>query len=319
MKELTNEERCLLQWIMEETEKGNVDNISRTVFYEKFYKRHREIKWSFLAAMVSRNAGYNMCDLKGEWVGRVLSEKTRSWLFYTYERANWLIFSDAYPQLLLYEQSKSTGKPLFHLLPYLNVSRFMKREWEVFWMVKDEERLWTSLIINEQHVIQKPVIEHPFLKRKVFRSLPFKMQEWFHFSTVLFPTRNGEIYGLSVNGFRSVENRILLGRRLGWLLFQSKWKDDFLDFASHTDHTGSRFDYEKYIYPWKRKDTPFLRMAYPIIKHGRGKLPDWSLKKKKLGQFYKPISLPEQVLLTDWYEKKQKQMQVGILLEELFM
>ncbi|UOK59911.1 DUF2515 domain-containing protein [Bacillus sp. OVS6] len=57
-------------------------------------------------------------------------------LFLTYEDANWLIFSDAYPQLMLYEISKQKGHPLFHLLDEFHVSPFMKREWQIFWRKK---------------------------------------------------------------------------------------------------------------------------------------------------------------------------------------
>ncbi|PLR66158.1 DUF2515 family protein [Bacillus sp. UMB0893] len=45
-------------------------------------------------------------------------------IFHFLESANALIFHDAYPQLLLYEISAAVGKPLFHLLPALNVSLF---------------------------------------------------------------------------------------------------------------------------------------------------------------------------------------------------
>lgn len=40
------------------------DNISRTVFYDQFYLKHKEIVWGYLASFVSRNAGWNMTDLE---------------------------------------------------------------------------------------------------------------------------------------------------------------------------------------------------------------------------------------------------------------
>lgn len=82
--------------------------------------------------MVSRNAGYCMTDLKGVWFQKLLDEKTRKALFLTYEDANWLIFSDAYPQLMIYEWSKTAGKPLFHLLDAFYVSAFMKKNGTCF-------------------------------------------------------------------------------------------------------------------------------------------------------------------------------------------
>lgn len=66
--------------------------------------------------MVSRNAGWNMCELEGKWFPQALEPETRKQLFLTYERANWLIFQDAYPQLLLYDYSTKLNTPMFHSL-----------------------------------------------------------------------------------------------------------------------------------------------------------------------------------------------------------
>ncbi|MDN4522855.1 DUF2515 family protein [Fictibacillus fluitans] len=310
-------EKAVIEEIRQKTNAGNLDNISRTVFYEQFFRRNPEIKWSFLASIVSRNAGYNMSDLEGSWLKRSIPTHYRNLLFLTYERANWLIFSDAYPQLLLYEKSKKAGEPFFSLLSSFNVSAFMQKEWCVFWQKGDEERLWTSLIINEQHLIQKPVIEHPVYRRRVFMSMPYRLQNWLHFSTVLFPTLNGEMFGFSVHGFRKVQNRILLGRRLAWLLFQSKYAKDFEEFSRVTPHTGSRQDYEQYVYPNRRRDRELLRLTYPLVQHSRPSLPDWSQKKKNLQAYYKKLSIPENINLTKWHHSKELQLQIGILLQEL--
>ncbi|MED2972794.1 DUF2515 family protein [Fictibacillus sp. B-59209] len=307
----------LTREIQLKTEKGNRDNISRTVFYQQFYEKHPEIKWSFLASIVSRNAGYNMCDLEGEWMRRSIPQKYRHLLFFTYERANWLIFSDAYPQLLLYEKSKEAGRPLFSLLPMLNVSKYMQREWLRFWSVGDEERLWTSLIINEQHLIQRPVIDHPVYRRRVFLSMPYRLQNWLHFSTVLLPTLEGDVFGFSVHGFRTIKNRILLGRRLAWLLFQSPYQTLFFDFAQMTPHTGSRHDYEQYVYPNRERLPQLLRLIYPLVDHGRPSLPDWSKRVKNIDTYYREFSIPRQINLTEWYHKKELELQIGILLGEL--
>lgn len=122
---MNHDERQLIQHILQTTRKGNIDNISRTNCYESFYFRYQEIKWAFLAGLVSRNAGWNMCDLEGKSYSSLLTKQYRSYLFLTYERANWLIFQDAYPQLLLYHYSTKIGRPLFHLLPYFHVSARM--------------------------------------------------------------------------------------------------------------------------------------------------------------------------------------------------
>ena len=182
------------------------------------FKKNPDIIWSFLASMVSRNGGWNMCDLEGNIFREILEPKTRKELFLTFERANWLIFHDVYPQLLLYQYSTKIKRPMFHLLPYFKCSKFIQNEWERYWRESNRERLTTALIINEQNVIHKPVIHHPVYKKQVFQSWIFNFQDWLHFSCVLFPTCGGELYGASVNGFKSLSKRINLGKRLAKIL-----------------------------------------------------------------------------------------------------
>lgn len=170
---LTSFEQQVVETIRLKTKQLNIDNISRTEAYATFYTNHPEVKWSFLASMVSRNAGWNMCDLQGKWFPELLSIETRDLLFLTYERANWLIFQDAFPQLLLYEISKKHEKSYFHLLEYFDVSPFMYEKWTVFWERKKEIELMHALIINEQHIIEPAVIAHPFYQKKVFHRLVF--------------------------------------------------------------------------------------------------------------------------------------------------
>ncbi|MCY8209723.1 DUF2515 family protein, partial [Bacillus subtilis] len=163
--------RKLLSRIERQTKIKNADNISRTNAYKAFYDRHPEIKWSLLASFVSRNAGWSMTDLKGSLFQLGLRERQQKWFFLAYERANWLIFSDAYPQLLLYQWSKRVGKPLFHLLHVFGVSQFMTEEWTRFWHERNTERLMYALIINEQNTIQTPIIQNPSFKKNVFDTI----------------------------------------------------------------------------------------------------------------------------------------------------
>lgn len=141
----------------------NVDNIARTKAYEQFGRKHPEIRWARLAGMVSRNAGWNLTDLTTEPFQSLLTRSTRQNIAWIYERANWLIFRDAYPQLLMYEKYKRTGK--WNVLPLqeYGVSLFMLREWNRFIEEKDEWRLMNALIINEQMMVE----EHLFQRSKV--------------------------------------------------------------------------------------------------------------------------------------------------------
>ncbi len=315
---VAKEEKLLIEEIKRRTEKGNIDNISRTVLYNEFYMKHKEIIWACLASFVSRNAGWNMTDLEGEIFSKLIPKQYREILYLTYERANWLIFSDAYPQLLLYEASKRVGRPLFHLLKFLHVSRYMEKEWTNFWNKQDIERLCTALIVNEQHIIQMPVIEDPYYHDKVFGSLPFVIEDLLHFSTVIFPTLDGRLYGFSVHGFTKVKNRIALGKRLAWLLFTSKEKKPIQTFAAKVEHTGSRFDYEQFIQKIDRKRTPALRETYPVINHHRSDFSDWYNNKtaKKVSRYMEPTKIIKKYELTEWYYKKQRQLEVATKLEQ---
>ncbi|KIL72294.1 putative protein YppC [Bacillus badius] len=113
-KSLSREEQKLLRNIRSETERLNANNITRTKAYLDFYWMYPEIHWAFLAHMISRNGGWNMTDLRGELHSRLLNEEKRQAFFSFLERGNWLIFQDAYPQLLLFMESKRRSKSLFY-------------------------------------------------------------------------------------------------------------------------------------------------------------------------------------------------------------
>ncbi|KZZ86374.1 MULTISPECIES: DUF2515 family protein [Bacillaceae] len=298
--------------------RANYDNISRTNAYFHYYLRNPEIQWSLLASMVSRNAGYNMTDLHSSCYVAALDERLRRELFLTYEDANWLIFSDAFPQLLIYEYSKIMDCPLFPLLKAFSVSPFMIREWQMFWESQDIERILTSLIINEQHLIHRPVIHHPVFRREVFTSFVYRFQDVFHFSTVLFPTLKGELFGYSVYNFKRKASRIELGKKLAWLLFQSRWKDDFLLFASSVPHTGSRFDYEKYFPDKRIRQTPILRMAFPAIPHHIDASKRNWFHGQNLNKYYSAPVIRGRSELTDWHRKKRNQMKLISSLKEFW-
>lgn len=126
------DESQIIRYVIRKTKQNNIDNIARTKAYLRYYVRHQEIWWSLLASLVSRNAGWNMTDLCNPIYRELLKRKDRKLLFLSYERPNWLIFHDAYPQLLLYELSKKHQRNLFHLLKYFHISSFMQLEWSYF-------------------------------------------------------------------------------------------------------------------------------------------------------------------------------------------
>lgn len=102
---LSSEEQKLIQRINIQTSLLNKNNVTRTKAYLDFYQAHPEIHWAFLGHMVSRNGGWNMTDLRGDLLSGLLTKNEKKSYFAFLERGNWLIFQDAYPQFLLYEES----------------------------------------------------------------------------------------------------------------------------------------------------------------------------------------------------------------------
>lgn len=249
-------EKKLLQQVNEQTFQLNKNNVTRTQAYLDFYQKYPEVEWAFLAHMVSRNSGWNMTDLKGEFHSKLLSENEQLDFFQFLERGNWLIFQDAYPQLLIYEASIKNKQPLFHLLPHLHISRFMEVLWEYFWNNDNCALLTCALIINEQANLQEKVIQNPIYKQAVLNTFEFKLQEIFRFTHILFP-KNDTLVGQTVYHFDSLKERILLGKRLYSLLFSDKqtFKSTY-KWAINNPHTGSRQDYWPHIFNDVKESLP---------------------------------------------------------------
>jgi hypothetical protein len=246
---ISRADKNLLNQIRSTTSGNNLNNVTRTRAYLEIYKEHPEIHWAFLGHMVSRNGGWNMTDLQGELLTRLLSKKERISFFSFLERGNWLIFQDAYPQFLLYRESFKRNKPLFYLFPYFNISTFMETIWNHFWVYKDTYILTMALVINEQNYLEKRVVQNPLFKKEVLNTLQFKLQDLLSFTHILFPYGNKMIMGQTMHQFDSLNERILLGKRLYSILFKN---DDVLkrvtDWAYCQPHTGSRKDYWPHIF-----------------------------------------------------------------------
>ncbi|KAA0550103.1 DUF2515 domain-containing protein [Bacillus sp. BGMRC 2118] len=276
------EERGIVSFIKKETTKFNVNNITRTSAYLEFYKRNKEIHWSFLAHMVSRNGGWNMTDIKGSLLNELLPSTKVDLFFEFLEKANAFIFHDAYPQLLLYEHSKKTGRNLFHLLPFFSVSSFMKPIWELFLRENNSAFLTIALILNEQYMIQTRLIEHSKYEVEVLDSSLFKAQETFGFTDVLFPYKRRqktELAGATVRGFANVTNRIYIGKSLYGILFHCIYNQAY-EYAITTTHTGSRCDFWPQFFTDKKLTdsnkiySPILTTVWPNVSHTY-KTEDW--------------------------------------------
>lgn len=259
-------EEQIIEKIREEAKTANRNNITRTKAYFNFFQEHPEIHWAYLAHFVSRNTGWNMTDLKGDMLPRLLSEEQVEYFFSFLERCNWLIFQNAYPQLLLYAASKQQNQPLFHLLPQFDISIFMQAVWPRFWQYRNSKLLSYALIMNEQQYIEINVLQCPFYQKNVLETLPFKTQSVLHLNHVFFPffdlkTNKIRLAGAIVRDFREVIERIQVGKRLYALLFQEQNIDaELYQWAKKTEHTGSRVDYWPQLYSTSSKQT--LSTAY---------------------------------------------------------
>lgn len=296
-------DRELIGQIRKTTQQKNRDNLERTRAYLEFYRAHDEIHWSLLAHLVSRNAGWNMTDLRGELLPRLLTKKEQADFFHFLERGNWLIFHDAYPQLLLYEESVRRKTNLFHLLPHLRVSLFMQAVWNHFWKTGDRGQLAVGLIINEQNFLEQHVMNESVYQDTVLRTPEFKLQERLHLNQILLPclqeSSPPRLIGHTVSHFASLWERISLGKLLYSLLFHGPTNlEAAFGWASRQLHTGSRKDYWPHLFhdvnesipglPYKKKlencqlkpgasrfFSPVLRHAWERVDHTAPSDRDW--------------------------------------------
>lgn len=300
--EMSVKEKQLVQEIKTQTELLNVNNVTRTKAYLAFYQRHPEIHWAFLGHMVSRNGGWNMTDLKGSLLSRLLTMKERTAFFTFLERGNWLIFQDVYPQFLLYEESLKNGQNLFHLLPNFHVSIFMNTIWNYFLTNPDPYMLTIALIINEQSYLELRVIDNPTFKKTIFNTMEFKLQDLLSMNQILFPYKEKgkvKLIGETLHHFQSLHKRICLGKRLYSIIFNDPYRLKMMEqWAYNTPHSGSRKDYWSHIFnnldegnPWNelkprlqscripsgaaRFYSPKLEYAWKNYEHSSTEIIDW--------------------------------------------
>jgi hypothetical protein len=312
----------LIERIKRETSLNNKNNITRTAAYLSFYKSHPEVHWSFLAHMVSRNAGYFMTDLKGEFLPDLIDRSVIEELYFMLEKGNSMIFQDAYPQLLLYEESKRRNISLFNLCKFFNVSSFMEGVWEMFFDGDRTPLLPTAQIINEQSHIEKHLIRTEQF-HKLQNQISFKLQEWLHLSQILFPVMpiNNTI-GDTMQGFETIEKRIMLGQNLYVMLFKHNNFDPVYNFAENNPHTGSRSDYDSVVFAASKKQntgspkeklslfktkknqrlySPKLEAVWNKNFHGPFHSSDWFSNPKKIISQIRLVSKPSsQIWMAYW-------------------
>jgi hypothetical protein len=303
---VTPSELQLIQLIDARTTQLNVNNVTRTEAYLEFYRKYPEIEWGLLGHMVSRNGGWNMTDLKGEFLSKLLSEKEQNHFFIFLERGNWLIFQDVFPQFLLYEESLKRKKPLFHLLSSFGVSTFMETIWSFFWLNKNRYLLAIALVINEQSYLEQRVIQNKQFKKSVLETIEFKLQDVLSLNHILFPyesvnSKDTELLGLTLHQFASLHERINLGKRLYSLLFSNQTiLNQIVQWAVSKPHTGSRNDFWPHIFNDVRVSLPGS-LYIPQIKNCKLKKNAPRLYSPKLEHAWKNIK-HKQAESGDWFE-----------------
>ncbi|MEF2968503.1 DUF2515 family protein [Paenibacillus sp. M1] len=265
----SEQDLALAEEIALATSRAGSSNITRTEAYLACYQAYPELQWAFLAHMVSRNAGWNMTDLRGR-LADLLDENDKRSFYRFLERSNALIFQDAYPQLMLYMKSRELGSSQFHLLPFFHVSRFMRPFWERFWIDRGSALLTVGLIINEQNYIEKRVMRHPYYQKYAADKASFHLNSLAGLNQIVFPLweeaadgdeesgppqaseggdraggrRVRRLAGRVVSDFGSLADRIALGKGLYAMLMGLRAvKSGAQRFADRVPHSGSRADY----------------------------------------------------------------------------
>ncbi|MFC4303871.1 DUF2515 family protein [Cohnella boryungensis] len=342
---LSREEEELSAAIRRDTAMLNRNNVTRTAAYWTMFRQFPELHWAFLAHIVSRNGGWSMTDLKGQWLPELLNRRLAESIFSLLEACNALIFQDAYPQLRLYAESRRTGRNLFGLLPGFGVSSFMGPFWSLFLSDGNPLPITEALIVNEQHYIQSRVVAAPEYRHSVLDSVAFRSQPLLQTNQLIVPlwcggAANGAIpmrlAGRVLESFADLNERIAFGKALYGMLFgYPKILRASTAFARHVPHTGSRADYwpQRYSSRLNAKDgdsanagiavqgkwySPLLSDAWPDHAPLAVSKGDWFNSLSALS-YTGPISLPRVIDMTHEHLFGQYKLQAAVLLERSFM
>lgn len=344
---LSENDKQYIHLIREQTKQFNQNNVTRTQAYFQFYLQYPEIHWALLGHMVSRNVGWNMTDLKGELLTKLLPERDQKDFFSFLERGSWLIFQDVFPQFLVYDLSVRGSREMFHLLPFFHISTFMETIWRYFWHTGDSYSLAIAMVINEQSYLEKRLIQNNHFKKIVTGTVYFKMYDFLRLNNIIFPYSTGDkrekasLAGGTSRYFTSLHERILFGKKLYSLLFQQeKILEGVLKWANEHPHTGSRKDYwpdlfndinesfPRSLYKRRVKNcvlrkgakrlfSPPLKYAWPNTLHEDAKSGDWFEDWHVLKYIHQEVSLDGEILNN--YCKTLETIELAIMAKEALL
>lgn len=223
------------QWLKDIDER-NRDNVARTESYLELYAWTRanppELPWVLMAHLVSRNAGYFMTDLRRVIDDRRTHEDAKPIfenLFFLLERANFLIFWDAWHHVLTHRLDRP-------LVPG-RTTQFMRDAWARFDRQPDERALVLDLVHNEQHFIERRVAHNPRFARGLVAAVGLELtgnDQALHFPGL-------PDVEIKVGRFRDVARRIDAGRRIfDEAVADRRQRDALFVWCSKHPHTGAR-------------------------------------------------------------------------------
>jgi hypothetical protein len=199
---------------LDEADARNADNVARTASYLELYAAARtrgiELPWLLMAHLVSRHAGVLMTDIAHDEGLAVFVPEARTELFLMLERANFVIFYDAWRHVLAHLMG--TTDRLAAPVP-----EYMRRAWLAYEgecagrppSRALERRLVFDLVTNEQNLIGTRVLARPRFARALAIITVFEAAERDR------PIRS-PISGVPVRvgGFAHLDRRIKAGMRI---------------------------------------------------------------------------------------------------------
>ncbi len=253
-------------WLAE-LDARNLDNVARTGSYLTLYahtrERGAELPWLFMAHLVSRNAGYLMTDL-ARTLARPAHEPALTAaienLMALLERANFLIFHDAWFHVLHHVLGRSAA------LPAGRTPAFVRAAWPRYETAAAagvtpalERALVMDLVHNEQHFIERRVVHDPRFApglRAIEMIEQLGREQPMHFPDVPGAAPSD----IRVGRFADLERRIATGARIfDEVLADRGRRDALFAWALAHPHTGSRVVHGG-------KPGPTLREAWPVAR-----------------------------------------------------
>jgi hypothetical protein len=251
-------ESARLVRMLAEKDARNRDNVSRTESYLELYALCRaygvELPWVLMAHLVSRNAGYLMTDLAETRAGSLFTREALDELFSFLERANFLIFDDAWHHAVHHTLGRASA--LDERTP-----RFMREAWARYEDAAAREitpalerQLVLDLVTNEQNLIEARVVHNARFARA--RAMIAFFEDAQVDGAIVLPLTRARI---RVGAFAKLEKRIDAGRRIfDEVLAERAGRDAMFAWAVAHPHTGSRTAYKS------DADARTLREAWPL-------------------------------------------------------